>query len=359
MRQLSTISNDLGQDSHSQEDILHVCGALRSNQFSHNGGYRLSFELSHINHSCTPNCQIVNDDSHRMELRARIDLKEGDQLFISYAELGWSSLAINKYLLNKYYFQCTCNFCTNPTESDKSLGAQISQRGGLLQSTNPRNVEAPWRCPMGVQIDAQRVTNLNLTMWNRLMGVVNSGYTTNKVDALETLLKQFSSRLHPGHYCLLRIKRALLSLYGRQQGFSMDDLTTDQLKRKEKLCREVMKAMAKFDRGQSVTFGVYYLEIQAAVFVRVLKQFNDKRLTREEWDEMIGLIKECVDYTQKAVSCFQAWTNSHRHGSRANLLDILYENLKSLQKYLSKAKYSGVHPCSITGILWRSPGVPD
>lgn len=246
-----------------------------------------------------------------------------------------------------------------PNGTDRQMDAQISQRGALLQSSNFRDVSAPWRCPAGSEVDAQRVMNLNVAVWTRLMGVINSGFTTDKITALETLLKQFSARLHPNHYCLLRIKRALLSLYGRQPGFTMDDVTVEQLKRKEKLGEEAMTVMARFDRGESVTFGVYYLEIQAAIFVRVLKEYNDKRLSRDEWDEMMALLKKCADYTQKALTCFKPWTDSDRHGSRSNLIDILHENHKSLKKYLSKASYSGVHPCSITGILWRYPGAAD
>jgi hypothetical protein len=52
------------------------------------------------------------------------------------------------------------------------------------------------------------------------------------VTQLEELLAKLSMFLHPHHYHLYSVKHSLVQLYGHQQGYQINQLSDQQLKRK-------------------------------------------------------------------------------------------------------------------------------
>lgn len=76
--------------------------------------------LCSINHSCDPNTVIEDDNPYNKDRPYRLiaarDIKEGEQLFISYLDLENNELFNNveyrrKYLKGHYLFDCNCTRC--------------------------------------------------------------------------------------------------------------------------------------------------------------------------------------------------------------------------------------------------------
>jgi hypothetical protein len=70
--------------------------------------------MTYANHSCAPNARVSGDEEGRMRLVALRDLKEGEEVFISYIDLkGEPSTAERREFLRlKYWFDCHCSRCT-------------------------------------------------------------------------------------------------------------------------------------------------------------------------------------------------------------------------------------------------------
>merc|ERR1712080_621458 len=65
------------------------------------------------------------------------------------------------------------------------------------------------------------------------------------IDDAEQFLEQYSKLLHPNHYHMTTCKHNLMQMYGRTEGYLIQDMDEDQLARKKELCLEhlgVLKA---------------------------------------------------------------------------------------------------------------------
>lgn len=70
-----------------------------------------------LNHSCYPNC-VVTFSQTKLLVHATEDIKEGDELTISYTELLCPSYQRKEDLRNRYYFECSCTKCLSSLEED-------------------------------------------------------------------------------------------------------------------------------------------------------------------------------------------------------------------------------------------------
>jgi SET and MYND domain-containing protein len=62
------------------------------------------------NHSCTPNAELQCDGRH-IQLRALREIKEGEQIFISYIDESEYLEARRQILEERYFFKCDCERC--------------------------------------------------------------------------------------------------------------------------------------------------------------------------------------------------------------------------------------------------------
>ena len=67
------------------------------------------------------------------------------------------------------------------------------------------------------------------------------------VDDSEAFIEQYKSKLHPNHYHMVACKHQLMQMYGRTEGYLIQDMTEEQLKRKEDLCREHIDVLKMID----------------------------------------------------------------------------------------------------------------
>ena len=70
------------------------------------------------------------------------------------------------------------------------------------------------------------------------------------VQEFEAFLKKYSKILHPNHVILVDKKYVLAKMYGRMKGYHPDQMTDEQLKRKQQLCEEVLKVLKIITPGR-------------------------------------------------------------------------------------------------------------
>eukprot|EP01006_Ploeotia_vitrea_P043055 TRINITY_DN66683_c7_g2_i1.p1 TRINITY_DN66683_c7_g2~~TRINITY_DN66683_c7_g2_i1.p1 ORF type:complete len:445 (+),score=40.51 TRINITY_DN66683_c7_g2_i1:46-1380(+) len=75
-----------------------------------------------VNHSCQANVIVVFDGS-QLVCRSCGDIKEGDELLVSYTDLAATTETRRKILMDQYGFMCNCPLCVDETGTrDKLLG---------------------------------------------------------------------------------------------------------------------------------------------------------------------------------------------------------------------------------------------
>lgn len=72
---------------------------------------------SFVNHSCHPNCVVVFNGT-RLLIHATENIKQGDELTISYTELLCPSYQRKEDLKSRYMFDCKCTKCISSLEED-------------------------------------------------------------------------------------------------------------------------------------------------------------------------------------------------------------------------------------------------
>ncbi|KAF7695230.1 histone-lysine N-methyltransferase SMYD1b isoform X1 [Silurus meridionalis] len=129
---------------HTVDNISHIFGVINCNGFmisDHKGlqavGVGLFPNLCLVNHDCWPNCTVIlNNGNHsaintmyhtqkRIELRALGKISVGDELTVAYVDYLNLSEDRKRMLKQQYFFDCTCDHCTNKTKDDLKMGGAV------------------------------------------------------------------------------------------------------------------------------------------------------------------------------------------------------------------------------------------
>ncbi|KAK7680351.1 hypothetical protein QCA50_016591 [Cerrena zonata] len=85
--------------------------------------------ISRVRHSCCCNAVwVFHLESFTIQLRAVLPIKKGKEITISWGEITDPRVDRQKYLLEKYKFECTCTACaTESPESDQARAEAVSK----------------------------------------------------------------------------------------------------------------------------------------------------------------------------------------------------------------------------------------
>merc|ERR1740123_2407927 len=74
--------------------------------------------LAMLNHSCSPNAFVsFNHLTKSAEIRSLCEIRQGEQLFISYSDITMPKRMRKQELMRAYHFDCNCSVCTKRDES--------------------------------------------------------------------------------------------------------------------------------------------------------------------------------------------------------------------------------------------------
>ncbi|XP_073676002.1 histone-lysine N-methyltransferase SMYD1-like [Garra rufa] len=125
---------------HTVDSVSHILGVINCNGFMVSDqrglqavGVGLFPNLCLVNHDCWPNCTVILNNGNqsavdtmyhsqtRIELRALGKIEPGEEVTVSYVDFLNLSEDRRRLLKQQYFFDCTCEHCTNKTKDFKKL----------------------------------------------------------------------------------------------------------------------------------------------------------------------------------------------------------------------------------------------
>ena len=89
------------------------CFTATNGDFSNTLGIGLYLQAAAINHSCDPNaCQSFHEDTKALSIRAMKDIQPGEEITITYIDIGKPTSWRRRELHKTYGFVCMCHRCS-------------------------------------------------------------------------------------------------------------------------------------------------------------------------------------------------------------------------------------------------------
>ncbi|XP_053669848.1 SET domain-containing protein SmydA-8 [Anopheles nili] len=279
------IRDEWGFQEYSEQELHTICGIIEVNAFEVGQepvkARALFPEAYLLMHDCTPNTGHTDDlRTHRLTVRALQDVKAGETLTLTYAYILQGTIKRRQHLHAEKFFWCNCRRCTDPTElgtNCSALRCTKCQRGHILP-TNPLDQEADWRCQQCSEGMSCEAIVLLLEKLSQELERIDG----NDVAGLEAFVRSQSTVLHDNHYLLLAAKHSLCELYGKIEGYLIPQLSVEQLKRKETLCRDLLEVVDQLEPGLSRLRGTIMYEIHVPLLIESGQLFQRGVIQRAE-----------------------------------------------------------------------------
>lgn len=185
--------------------------------------------LSLINHNCRPNTRTVLHEKPGgilcMELRACVDIKEGEEISQQYISATKGTFIRQRSLSEDWFFQCCCKYCRDPYELNTYFSAVkcVNCAEGYLLPADPLKLDSPWDCIcitiQGEKDDCNHLVekgcgysrsseNIRCLVDDIERQAKQAAYNPK---ALERLLGDLALHsLHPNHYLIVNIKYGIV-----------------------------------------------------------------------------------------------------------------------------------------------------
>ena len=115
----------------------------------------------------------------------------------------------------KWFFDCSCPRCLDPTELGSHFGSilcDIRKCGGPVISSDPSNNLSDFHCQKcGKTMSYETVMSVISTSERMIQ---NNDAQDGVIEHYERILDKLSSLLHPGNYLMLELKQKLGLVYG-------------------------------------------------------------------------------------------------------------------------------------------------
>ncbi|XP_049855223.1 SET domain-containing protein SmydA-8 [Schistocerca gregaria] len=328
------VRDALGLSQFDDEAVLRVAAILDTNAFDvrrEEGAVRargLYAAASMLAHDCRPNTRhVFEGPDFRIAVLATVPIKKGDVISATYTQTLWGTLARRAHLRTSKCFDCTCARCADPTELGVYVGAISCSRcraadrdsTNKIVSTQPLDSTAVWKCEScGHSIPGRQIAWGN----DAIRQEIDALHKT-RPDPLEDFLDKYSGALHPKNGHVLEVKYALSQMYGNSPGYSLADLTDEQVNRKVELCNELLEVADVLEPGMSRLRGILLYELQAAMVVQAKRDFNADKITKSAAQEIMG---EAMTLLQDATKILQ---------SEPDMTKLLEEKLEALATELN------------------------
>lgn len=238
-----------------EEEIHTVCGLFEVNCFeigqNESRARALYDEAYLLSHDCTPNTTHTDDPfTYDLIVRVLRYVSKGTPITLSYAYTLQGTLKRRQHLQEGKFFWCQCERCSDNTELGTYASAMKCPKcmsNGLILSTDPLNENAPWKCnKCSYIVTGQSMLLLVDTVYKELDAIDGSN-----ADGLEGFLTKYRNVFHKNHYLCICAKHSLCQLYGRTEGYLIQELPIELLRRKEEYCRELLEVVDKIEPGMS------------------------------------------------------------------------------------------------------------
>ncbi|XP_063895180.1 SET domain-containing protein SmydA-8 [Helicoverpa armigera] len=285
--------------------VQKVCGILEVNsvEIPSRGGFSIRAlypQLAIAAHNCVPNIvHTILQNDYQVQVRAAIPIKEGDALHICYTHSLSPTIVRRDFLAESKFFQCDCARCADPTELGTHLSTLKCSKcdNGVILATNPLDNEAPWSCN-----DKNCGFKTSGAAMRKMLAVVQA--EIDQLDAMEpgpaaieqreAAIKKYKSVFHPRHSLLLSLKHSLAQLYGRVEGYGLDELPDLLLERKAELCRLVLSTLDVITPGDTRMRGMMLYELHAPLMFLARSEFGAGLITQEKLKDRLQEPIQCL-----------------------------------------------------------------
>ncbi|KAJ8953591.1 hypothetical protein NQ318_003014 [Aromia moschata] len=283
-------------DRFSEELIHTVCGILEVNAFEARTptGYliRCLFpKLAILSHNCVSNIH------HAIDCKGTGDSED----FSSYTYSLWPTLVRREFLKESKFFDCRCERCSDKTE----LGTHNSTLkcnkcdNGVIMSTDPLDDRCEWKCThCEFKTHAVAVRKVFAAIQADIDSVEYIGGPKG-IEGRETIYKRYKSVLHPKNAYMSILRSSLVQLYGRADGYELDDLPDILLERKVELCMQLLEVLNVIEPGRSRIRGLTLYELHGPLMMLARHQYQNDVISKEEFrhqlQKAIDTLLESVD----------------------------------------------------------------
>ncbi|KAF6208536.1 hypothetical protein GE061_016994 [Apolygus lucorum] len=325
----------------SREIIHFICGVIEVNSLEITTGrgevHALYPSASLMEHNCMPNTKhCFQLDDFKINVFAATPIKKGENLSTMYTHILWGTQARRDHLKATKYFTCQCQRCSDPTElgthlsSLKCIGVDPSDvtcacSGLILSSSADEN--ADWKCNLcPVTLTSSHVADLI----SRISMDVDESIENPSISKLEQLLTKLEKLLHRNHYHCFMVKHSLIQLYGREPGYSLNNLTEAQLVRKINMCKELLSVIDVIDpsHGRIVLYSsVVQIELQSS-----LQEMSKRGISDLEKDRLLTEAKVQLE------NCVRDLSQEPPFSPGASISNLAKSHLIAVTQELKKFK---------------------
>ena len=188
---------------------------------------------------------MINAD-HSIQVIAQTSIAEGDQITNQYMKADKPTSIRRPFLREKWFFDCMCPRCADPTECGSHLSSLLCPRPrcqGSVVPSHPLDYESSWACLTCGCVQGQDRVQTVLEGAAALLDCPAEG--AGVVEHYEKMLHQLASQLHPYNHLMLGAKQKLALLYGNIPQYSMDTMARPAKQRKMQLCMDVIDCLGK------------------------------------------------------------------------------------------------------------------
>ena len=166
-------------------------------------------------------------------------IKAGSEISTQYVHSMRATYARRPILRSKWYFDCGCDRCIDPTECGSYLlallctslpGRSHKPCAGPVLSCNPLSGSSDWACQTcGCLYSADYVLNL-VTKAAAMKD--NPSDKDDIIQHYERTIDHFCKSIHPSHYLMIEMKEKLAQIYGNFAPYLMTALPRPLKERK-------------------------------------------------------------------------------------------------------------------------------
>lgn len=292
-------------DEFSEGEIHTVCGIIEVNSFQigQDDVYARALypEAFYIMHDCTPNTTHTDDPkTHVLSIRLTNDLKAGDPITLSYSYTLQGTLKRRQHLFESKFFWCQCKRCSDPTEFGTNCSTIKCTKcpKGYILTTNPLDQDADWKCKScSHTMPAKIIVQLLDRLFKELDAIDG-----NSIDLYEQFNVKYQNILHHNHYLFLSTKHSLCQLYGKISGYLISEMSLQQIKQKEKICRDLLSVVDVYEPGLSRLRGVIMYELHAPIMVQIKYQSEAGQINANQLRRMLTEVIHLLKHSSQILS---------------------------------------------------------
>ena len=315
------------------EELIHtVCGILEINAFEARttAGHFIRClypKLAILSHNCVSNVHhSVSPDDFAVYVRAVVDTPENGELFSSYTYSLWPTLVRRDYLKESKYFECKCPRCQDKTELGTHMGSLKCSKcdNGVILSTDPLSFTCDWKCThCDFKTNAVAVKKVYDTVQAEIDAVEMLGGPEG-IEQREAIFRKYRSVFHPKNAYMTIVRSALTQLYGRADGYTIEDLPDLLLERKVELCNQLMEVLDVIEPGFSRIRGITLYELHAPLMILARNLYTSGAISKDEFRKKL---QEAIDTLGKSVEILKNEVPDSNEGQLGLMAQQAYESL--------------------------------